>query len=82
LRGEYSEITKELEKPRKEMYLKITNNSFEYTAYYSFDGTTWSEIGQQFFRNLNGRPSLAVYNEKDSPEVAVQFDYFEIKMVE
>jgi hypothetical protein len=82
LRGESSEIWKALEQPPKEMYLKITNNSFEYTGYYSFDGTTWSEIGQQFFRNLNGRPSLAVYNWKDSPEVAVQFDYFEIKSLE
>jgi beta-xylosidase len=83
LRGESSEITKAFQQLPKEMYLKITNNNLEYTGYYSFDGTTWSEVGQQFFKNLNGRPSLAVYNhEPKAPEVAVQLDYFEIKMLE
>jgi hypothetical protein len=83
LRGESSEIMKAFDQLPKEMYLKITNNNLQYTGYYSFDAATWSEIGQQFFKNLNGRPSLAVYNrEANMPEVAVQFDYFEIKMLE
>jgi hypothetical protein len=83
LRGEASEISKYFEQLPKEIYLKITKNNLEYTGYYSFDGTTWSEVGQQFFKNLKGRPALAVYNhEPKSPEVAVQFEYFEIKMLE
>jgi hypothetical protein len=83
LRGESSKIEKGFEQLPKEMYLKIAHNNLEYTGYYSFDGTTWSEVGQQFFKNLNGRPSLAVYNHgRGEPEVAVQLDYFEIKMLE
>jgi hypothetical protein len=83
LRGESSQIRKQFAQLPREMYLKIVQNNLEYTGYYSFDGITWSEIGQQFFKNLDGRPSLAVYNhEPDKPEVAVQFDYFEIKTLE
>jgi hypothetical protein len=83
LRGEGSEITKKFSQLPREIYLKIMNNNLEYTGYYSFDGTTWTEIGQQYFKALNGRPSLAVYNYKPNvPEVAVQFDYFEIRMLE
>jgi hypothetical protein len=83
LRGGSSELNKGFDQLPKEMYLKITKNNIEYTGYYSFDGITWSEIGQQFFKNLNGRPSLAIYNHKpNKPEVAVQIDYFEVKMLE
>jgi beta-xylosidase len=83
LKGERSEITKKFSQLPREVYLKIMNNNLEYTAHYSFDGTTWTEIGQQYFKALKGRPSLAVYNHKPKvPEVAVQFDYFEIRMLE
>ena len=83
LRGEVSEIKKRIKKLPEEVYLKITQSNLEYTGYYSVNRETWSEIGQQFFKDLNGRASLAVYNNKPkTPEAAVQFDYFEIKMVE
>ncbi len=59
----------------------LKKQGIEYTASWSLDGTSWSNVGTHLFLNLNGRePTFSTASwECCPPEVGVRFDFVEIR---
>jgi len=83
LRGERNRIEADTGRIARDkpLYLRLKKQGIEYTASWSLDGTSWSNVGTHLFLNLNGRePSFSTANFRYSPpEVGVRFDFVEIR---
>jgi hypothetical protein len=63
----------------KPFYLKVTKRGVEYDSEYSFDGTTWSQIGTHVAVKPFSQVRIQVYNRNDdAPESGIRVDSFEI----
>lgn len=79
LNGERSRLVHEVGNPSGSVLLRITKRGVEFEGAYSFDGSTWSDIGPQFFINLNGQPVLSGYNtDAGVADTGIRVDYVDI----
>lgn len=83
LKGDRSDISKEIGAISGDFWLQMVKEGVEFEAMYSFDGSTWTSMGKQFFIGLDGRPTVESWNhQRDGyqkiADTGVRVDYVEI----